>query len=158
MEHHNLLMGQLYASARRCSISTVLGSCIAICLWDTQKGLGGMNHFMLPQWDGRAPRSPRFGDVAIEALIDAVIEVGGRRSAFVAKVFGGGNVLGQGEPPAQFNIGARNTAFALHALEQADIPVVAAHLRPSRGLKIMFDTACGEVLLRSLKPPPRAEL
>jgi len=151
MPFRNLMMGQLHASARPCLISTVLGSCVAVCLWDVNARMGGMNHFMLPQWDGRGLPSPRFGNIAIPALLRAVLEVGARRSTLVAKVFGGGNVLGQGEMPAVLNVGHRNADYALAALEQEGIPVVAHRLRPTHGLKISFDTRSGDVLLRPLK-------
>lgn len=151
MPFRNLMMGQLHASARPCLISTVLGSCVAVCLWDAHAGVGGMNHYMLPQWDGRGLPSPRFGNIAIPALLRAVLEVGGRRNTLVAKMFGGGNVLGQGEMPAVLNVGHRNADYALAALEQEGIPVVAHRLKPMHGLKISFDTRSGDVLLRPLK-------
>lgn len=151
MRHHSLMMGQLYAANDPCTITTVLGSCVAVCLWDAQMGVGGMNHFMLPRWDGKGLPSPRFGNVAIPKLIEAVVAVGARRHRVVAKVFGGGNVLGQGEPPAGYNVGARNADYALQALALEEIPVVAQKLKPDHGTKISFDILSGDVLLRGLR-------
>ncbi len=151
MRHRNLLMGELYASADPCTITTVLGSCVAVFLWDEDAGIGGVNHFMLPRWDGKGLPSPRFGNIAIPKLIEAVVSVGGRRNRLVAKVFGGGNVLGQGEPPALFNVGSRNADYALQALALEEIEVVAKRLKPDHGTKLSFDSATGEVILKPLK-------
>lgn len=151
MRAYNLMMGQLYASSDHCVISTVLGSCIAVCLWDQERQIGGMNHFMLPRWDGKGLPSPRFGNVAIPKLVEAVVAAGGRRHKLVAKVFGGGNVLGQGEPPPRFNVGFRNAEYALQALALEEIEVVAKKLKPDHGLKVAFDTHTGEVTVRALR-------
>lgn len=151
MRYHSLMMGQLYATADACTISTVLGSCVAVCLWDKDMSIGGMNHFMLPRWDGKGLPSPRFGNIAIPKLIEAVVAAGGRRHRLIAKVFGGGNVLGQGEPPARYNVGHRNAEYALQALALEEIAVVAQKLKPDHGTKISFDVSNGDVILRALK-------
>ena len=151
MRHHNLMMGQLYATNDPCIISTTLGSCVAVCLWDAEMGIGGMNHYMLPRWDGKGLPSPRFGNIAIQKLIEAFVAAGGSRQHVVAKVFGGGNVLGQGEPPTQYNIGFRNADYALQALALEEIPVIAQKLKPNYGTKISFDITSGEVILRALR-------
>ncbi|PRD65705.1 chemotaxis protein CheD [Malikia granosa] len=151
MRYHSLMMGQIYAAADPCTISTVLGSCVAVCLWDQGREVGGVNHFMLPRWDGNGLPSPRFGNIAIPKLIEAVVAAGGRRTHLVAKVFGGGNVLGQGEPPLRFNVGFRNADYALQALALEEIPVVAQRIKPDHGTKIAFETSSGEVILRVLR-------
>lgn len=151
MRAYNLMMGQLYASSEPCLITTVLGSCVGVCLWDEELRIGGLNHFMLPRWDGKGLPSPRFGNIAIPKLIEAVVAAGGRRNKLVAKVFGGGNVLGQGEPPPRFNVGFRNADYALQALQLEEIRVVSQKLKPDHGIKIQFDTGSGEVVLRALR-------
>ncbi len=151
MRHHSLMMGQLYASVGPCTITTVLGSCVAVCLWDQGSAVGGVNHFMLPRWDGNGLPSPRYGNIAIPKLIEAVVAAGGRRSRLVAKVFGGGNVLGQGEPPARSTVGFPNADYALQPLALEEIPVVAQRLKPDHGTKIAFETGSGEVILRVLR-------
>lgn len=147
---HILLMGQVHASAQPCVISTVLGSCVAVCLWDAGAAVGGMNHFMLPHWNGQGLPRPRFGNIAVPALVDAVLALGARRGALVAKVFGGGHVFARGEMPAMLNVGHRNAEYALAALEREGIAVVAQRLKPAHGIKVAFDTGSGEVLLRRL--------
>src|SRR5262245_44710338 len=90
-----LYIGDLRASAEPLLIKTLLGSCIAVTLWDPDTGAGGMNHFMLPRaFTGPGPDSSRFGVHAMDLLIGGVMKAGGDRRRFVAKVFGGGHVLG----------------------------------------------------------------
>ena len=151
MRQHSLMMGQIHVAAGSCTITTVLGSCVAVCLWDQGAAVGGMNHFMLPRWDGHGLPSPRFGNIAIPKLIEAMVAVGARRPHLVAKVFGGGNVLGQGELLPRFNVGVRNADYALQALELEQIPIVAYKLKPDHGTKIAFETASGEVILRAVR-------
>jgi chemotaxis protein CheD len=157
MRAHSLMMGQLHASKEPCVITTVLGSCIAVCLLDKEMGVGGLNHFMLPRWDGKGLPSPRFGNIAIPKLIEAVVAVGGRRTHLVAKVFGGGNVLGQGDTATVLNVGFRNADYALQALALEEIPVIAQKIKPDQGTKISLDTATGEVILRMLRRMERGE-
>ncbi|MCA8963049.1 MAG: chemoreceptor glutamine deamidase CheD, partial [Planctomycetes bacterium] len=85
--------GQCYVSSHDEVLSTVLGSCIAACIHDPRSGLGGMNHFMLPSGPGSSTRvdseANRYGNFAMETLINAILKNGGRRERLVAKVFGG---------------------------------------------------------------------
>jgi chemotaxis protein CheD len=70
--------GQLFASAEPASVTTVLGSCVSVCLWDRDRGIGGINHFVLPIWAGNGTSSPRFGNVAMEALLARLVGLGAR--------------------------------------------------------------------------------
>lgn len=127
---------------------TVLGSCVAACLRDPLTGIGGMNHFMLPD---AAPEvispSARYGTQAMELLINQLVRVGARRGRLEAKVFGGGAVL-KGLEIAQ--IGQRNADFVLRFLQTENIPVIAKDLLDSYPRKVYFFPETGRVLVRKL--------
>ncbi len=127
--------GQLAVAAEPSAIVTVLGSCVAVCLWDPGSRVGGVNHFLLPHHVERE-RSARFGTVAVPQLVDAVVRAGASRSGLVAKVFGGASVLGAG--PRTRRLGDENAALALHLLEEARIPVLDRDVGGERGRKLVF--------------------
>ncbi len=127
--------GQLAIAAEPTAIVTVLGSCVAVCLWDPASRVGGVNHFLLPLPVER-DRSPRFGNVAVPALVDGVVRAGASRGALVAKVFGGASGLG-GVRPAR-PLGEENVALALRLLEEAGIPVLDRDVGGARGRKLVF--------------------
>ena len=87
-----MLPGEYFVSSEDMVIMTVLGSCIAACIWDPHLNIGGMNHFMLPDSDG-IDTSGRYGSYAMELLINEMVKAGSRREAMQAKVFGGGQVM-----------------------------------------------------------------
>lgn len=127
-------------------ISTLLGSCIAVCLWDPRLRHGGMNHYMLPLWHGKGLPTPKFGNIAIERLIQAVGALGSRKEDLVAKVFGGAAVVNHGS--GLFPIGIRNAQLAEEALAAHSIPIVAKQVGGQRAMKIDFNTREGSVILR----------
>ncbi len=90
---HFLYPGTLFASKNSYQIITILGSCVAVCLWDSVQEIGGMNHFLLPLWNGHGLASPKYGNIAMEKLIDKMISIGSKKRNLQAKVFGGSNVL-----------------------------------------------------------------
>jgi len=73
---HFLLPSALYVSKEPCLINTVLGSCVAVCFWDPVLRIGGMNHFMMPLWNGQGLASPRFGNIAVPRLLEAMLQYG----------------------------------------------------------------------------------
>lgn len=99
---------------------------------------------MLPLWNGEGLESPRYGNIAITRLIDDLVGMGADKKNLVAKVFGGGNVLG--ESISFFRVGERNVALALQLLGEKKIPVVASSTGGNRGRKIIFNTYTGKVL------------
>lgn len=127
--------GQLAVAAEPTAIATVLGSCVAVCLWDPGSRVGGVNHFLLPHHVERE-RSPRFGTVAVPRLVDEVVRAGAQRSGLVAKVFGGASVLGSVRHARR--LGEENAALALHLLEEARIPVLDRDVGGERGRKLIF--------------------
>jgi chemotaxis protein CheD len=130
--------------------ATVLGSCVSACIRDVRLGIGGMNHFMLPEGDGSGPVSgaARYGTYAMETLIGHLLRLGARRDRLEAKVFGGGSVL-TGLTLA--NIGQRNAAFVLEYLKGQGIRVAAQDLEDVHPRKVHFYPATGRVLVKRLR-------
>ncbi len=140
--------GQLAAFREPRAISTVLGSCVAVCLWDGQSRIGGMNHFLLPHRAGAGETSPRFGNVAMGQLLDAIVRLGGRFSHLQAKLFGGACVLG-GPRPGE-TLGEQNVQLARSLLDAAGIPIVAEDTGGTRGRRLVFHTDDGLAFLKRL--------
>lgn len=122
-------------------LSTVLGSCVAVCLWDASARVGGMNHFLLPAAPGQGDaKMLRYGAHAMEVLINELLKLGARRSALQAKLFGGANVTDALGP-----IGQANATFALNYLSDEDIPCIAKSLGGTQARRIIFRPATGHV-------------
>lgn len=143
MSIHFLYPSTIYVSEQQCFIDTILGSCVAICLFDPENKIGGMNHYMLPFWNGQGLASPKYGNIAIEKLIDQMVSHGSRIQQLKAKVFGGGEVLQQSTN--LFNIGQNNILVAQKILQERNIPIVAQHTGGQNGRKIRFNTTSGGV-------------
>jgi chemotaxis protein CheD len=139
--------GQLVATVSPTAITTVLGSCIAVCLHDPTTRIGGMNHFLLPLHVER-DRSPRFGTIAVPQLVDEVLRAGASRRTLVAKVFGGASVIG-GMPGGR-RLGEENARLAFRLLEEARIPVLDRDVGGSRGRKVVFLADEGTAWVRQL--------
>jgi len=140
---HFLYPSNLFVSNQRHSITTILGSCVGICLYDTRLRMGGMNHYMLAFWNGNGLASPRFGNIANEKLIQQVLQLGSAKTDLVAKVFGGAN-----QTTSYNNIGMRNAEIAFEMLDRMNIPVVGKSVEGEVGRKIVFDTMTGEVRMK----------
>lgn len=144
-----ILPGEYYVSAEGMLLVTVLGSCVAACIRDVESGIGGMNHFMLPDDGGRETfgSSARYGTYAMEVLINHLLKKGARRNRMEAKVFGGGAVLAS---LSSSNVGIRNAEFVLEYLKTEKIPVVAKDLLDSYPRKVYFFPQSGRVLVKKL--------
>ena len=141
--------GQLVASAEPSYVTTILGSCVAVCLWDVDQRVGGMNHFMLPLFAGNGSASPRFGNVAMERLLSKVLALGARQESLRAKLFGGACVL-EALRGTCGSLGANNVELARRFLKGAGIPVVAEDVAGDRGRKLGFRTDDGAAAVRLL--------
>ena len=139
-----LLPGQLHASANPCQIRTILGSCVAICLWESRQRIGGMNHFLLPASSAGHPASTRFADVATRTLLEALQSLGCRPAQLEAKIFGGASMF-QRTDRARMCLGSQNVAAALELMKNAGIPVVVRETGGTHGRKIMLNTDDGVV-------------
>lgn len=147
-----LLPGEYYVTGDKMMLVTVLGSCVAACIRDPQFGIGGMNHFMLPESvheaDSPLSSSARYGTYAMEILINQLIKLGARRNKLEAKVFGGGNVL---RGFTVNNVGDRNAAFVLEFLKMEKIPVLAQDLIDVYPRKVYFFPQSGKVMVKKLR-------
>ena len=140
---HFLYPSTLFASREPVVVNTILGSCVAVCLFDTYLQFGGINHYMLPFWNGQGLASPKFGNIAIEKLLEKMQALGSSQNNLIAKVFGGGNIIEA--TTAQFMIGDRNIAVAMDMLKEMRIQVVSQSVGGNLGIKIQFDTSTGEI-------------
>jgi chemotaxis protein CheD len=140
-----VLPGEYFVHDEDILILTTLGSCIAACLWDRERRIGGMNHFMLP--DGGAADCGRYGSYAMELLINAMIKMGATRSTMEAKVFGGGAVI---SGMNSINIGERNTTFVLDYLRTERITVVSKDVLGIHPRKVCFLPASGQAMVKRL--------
>ncbi|WP_042880777.1 chemoreceptor glutamine deamidase CheD [Cupriavidus necator] len=158
-----LLPNEYYVTREDMVLTTVLGSCVAACIRDETAGVGGMNHFMLPDDDfggggggggggsGGADRmlsaSMRYGSYALEVLINELLKMGARRERLEAKVFGGGAVLAN---MTTLNIGDRNADFVLRYLKAEEIRVAAQDLRGPHARRVSYFPTGGLALVRRL--------
>lgn len=149
-----VLPGEHYVStAGQEMIVTVLGSCVAACIWDPRLKIGGMNHFMLPGDSAAgAPvdKAMRYGSFAMEELLNDLLRRGARRSELEIKVFGGGNVLptmGQASIP----IGDRNAEFVRTFLRDEGFRIAAEDLGGLHPRRIHFFPRLGKVIRLFLK-------
>ena len=147
-----LLPGEYYVTADNMVLTTVLGSCVSACLRDSVSGIGGMNHFMLPDvadplfFDAAA--AMRYGAHAMQVLLSEVVRAGARRERLEAKVFGGGAVLAS---MTLLNIGERNADFVLRYLMSERIRIAAQDLRGKLPRRINFFPFSGRVMVRKLR-------
>lgn len=144
-----VLPGEYFVTEKGMLLVTVLGSCVAACVRDADSGIGGMNHFMLPDDGGRdvIANSARYGTYAMEVLINHLLKMGVRRNRMEAKVFGGGAVMAS---LASSNVGTRNAEFVLNYLKVEKIPIVAKDLLDSYPRKVYYFPETGKVLVKKL--------
>ena len=140
-------------SVRPVCIATLLGTCIAVCLWDVKTKIGGMNHYLLPLWNGEGLASPKYGNIAIERLIEKMEHMGAEKRNMVAKVFGGRTSTESGT--VAYNIGLRNAHIARQMLVDYSIPMVAENVGGEFGMNIRFDTSNGIVKLKYIGGYPK---
>ena len=152
-EHH-------VTSDRSVMLTTILGSCVAMCLRDPDTGVGGMNHFLLPEGDGAGTDAGRrYGAYAMELLINDVLKAGARRDRLQAKLFGGGRMFASLK-----DVGLANADFAERFLRDEGIPVVGGSLRGMGGRRLHYWPSTGRALQRAVTdnhvpvsaPPPAA--
>lgn len=143
-------IGEVHAAREPTVVQTVLGSCIAVCLFDPEARVGGMNHFMLPEQalDDPSANSARYGVHAMELLIGAIQKLGGRRHRLRAKVFGGGHVLRIAA--SEDGVPARNIAFIDAFLRDEELTVAARDVGGQQARRVLLETDTGRVLVKRL--------
>ncbi len=150
---HYLQPTSIFASDKTSIIQTILGSCVSVCLWDKKLHIGGMNHYMLPFWNGIGLATPKYGNIAIEKLIDKMISYGSLKKDIVAKVFGGGKIIMTSQNKT-FQIGSQNVLLAFEMLKNEKIPIVSDNTGGDFGRKIQFHTNTGVVLHKYIENKP----
>ncbi len=139
-------VGQIHIGFNPTEISTVLGSCVSVCLFDKYRLIGGMNHYLLPLWNGNGLQSPKFGNVSIPRMIQSMIDIGCKSNNMEAKIFGGASInISSSE---DFMIGKRNALTAKEILSEFKIPVVAEDIGGTCGRRIMMRSDTGKVMLK----------
>jgi len=140
--------GQLLVSTEPCTLRTILGSCVSVCLHDPELRMGGMNHFMLPRALSPDEQSFRHGDRALASLVSRLERLGSERRRLSASVFGGARVLaGMSDV---MHLGRRNAEYALDWLAEAGIPVVTSELLGNHGRRLDFNVDSGATSIRML--------
>ena len=150
IEAAKILPGEYYVTGRNMLLVTVLGSCVAACIRDPMTGLGGMNHFMLPDSGDRSDvlsSSMRYGGYAMEVLVNQLVKLGANRARLEAKVFGGGAVIAGMN---SINVGERNTKFVMDFLQMERIPVVSKDVLEIYPRKVCFLPASGKAMVKRL--------
>ena len=142
-----ILPGGYHADARDVTLVTTLGSCVSACLHDPTQGIGGMNHFMLPEGGAESNGSARYGIHAMELLINALLQLGAQRAKLTAKIFGGGAVL---RGMTAMDVGKRNVRFVEDFLALERIPVIGRDLLDIHPRKVAFHTQSGKAFVKSL--------
>lgn len=122
------------------SLSAILGSCVATCLWDPRAKVGGMNHILLPGRADQGPTGNKYGIFAMEALINDLMKAGARKGALRARIFGGAQTFENG-----LGIGAANAEFVRGFLETEGIPIVSASVGGTQSRRIRFTPSDGRV-------------
>ena len=152
-----VMLGQHRISARVDEmLVTTLGSCVAACIRDPVVGVGGMNHFLLPDvpegTDDGASAAARYGSVAMELLINEILANGGRRSRLEVKVFGGAKVI-----ESSLDIGAKNADFVLSYLRREGLALIGQDLGGMMARRIHYFPSTGRALRRVLRPEALSE-
>ncbi len=148
-----VLPGEFYVSRQDELVTTVLGSCVSACVHDSRRGIGGMNHFMLPEpmgerdsWSATVGRAARYGSDAMEQLINAILGAGGQRADLQVKVFGGGRVLAQ-----MTDVGQRNIEFVQRYIAAEKLVLIASDLGDVYPRQVQFFPHNGKVRVRLLR-------
>jgi chemotaxis protein CheD len=135
--------GFVYFSSKIASIRTVLGSCVAVCLWDKINKFGGMNHYLYPATKDKSKATPKYGNVATITLIKMMINAGSAKNDLIAQIFGGGH----SESALENTMGSDNVDVAKKILKEYGIDIVSEDVGGTLGRKIIFDTSTGNVLV-----------
>ena len=140
-ENYFLKPGFIFIATRPTVISTVLGTCVSVCLYDRDRKVGGMNHFQLPHMGEKNKSTARYGNVATVALIHMMIGDGSELRHLEAQIFGGA----YNSSVSPKDIGFENIMVARRALGKKRVPIVSEDVGGDKGRKIVFDTYTNEI-------------
>ncbi|WP_333805544.1 chemotaxis protein CheD [Sulfurospirillum sp.] len=139
-------VGEIFVGIKPTEIVTVLGSCVGVCLYDKVELIGGMNHYLLPLWNGNGLESPKYGNVAIPKLIENMENIGCLRRNMEAKIFGGANIH-RANSEGQL-IGQKNILIAKEVLREWGIPIKAEDTGGNNGRRIMMISDVNRIILK----------
>jgi chemotaxis protein CheD len=153
-----ILPGEYYVTTHEEMISTVLGSCVSACVRDARLGIGGMNHFMLPEdasngeraWGSAVSAATRYGDVAMRKLIEDILALGGRREDLEVKLVGGGQVLAE----MNTDVGLRNVEFVREFVREQGLQVLGEDLGGAHARRVLYFPRAGRLRVRELTAAP----
>ncbi len=150
-----ILPGEYYVTRENELVTTVLGSCVSACVRDKETGVGGMNHFMLPETNADRMRqgsdalignATRYGNYAMEHLINTILTNGGKRKNLEVKVFGGGKII-----PTLTDVGERNISFVLDYIDQEGLKLVSQDLGDIYPRKVIYFPKTGRVGMKKIQ-------
>ncbi len=139
-------VGEIFVGAKPTEISTVLGSCISVCIFDKIEQVGGMNHYLVPLWNENGLQSPKYGNISIPKLIDNMLNIGCKKYNLEAKIFGGANVINVSQEDMM--IGRKNILIAKEILREYGIKILAQDIGGTRGRKILMKSDTGKIFLK----------
>ncbi|PYX47267.1 MAG: chemotaxis protein CheD [Acidobacteria bacterium] len=139
---HYLIPGKIFAAAQPFAISTIVGSGVALCLWDSEHKIGGANHFILPEGPEDSANATRYANIANQALLQRMFDLGAQRNSLEARIFGGSL------PAVTFSsggdcVGDRNVHAVTHFLKLNGIRLVQSEVGGTQGRKLVFHTDDG---------------
>lgn len=149
-----IIPGEYYVTRANELVTTVLGSCIAACIRDREAGIGGMNHFMLPETHAGSPsraetvinNAARYGNYAMEHLINTILSNGGKRKNLEVKVFGGGRII-----QTMTDVGMKNIEFVLDYIDQEGLNLLSRDLGDIYPRKVIYYPQTGRVSMKKIK-------
>ena len=146
---HMLYPADIFADKTPSIVTTVLGSCVSVCLHDPVLEHGSINHFILPRWNGTDLVTMKYGNLSTIRILEELLTFGSKIENVTAKVYGGAEVL-RGMS-TNFHIGSRNAQIAFDILDEFRIPVLFSDVKGNRGRKINFNTLTGEVEMEYIR-------
>lgn len=146
MEKKFINVGEIYVAEHPTEIITILGSCVAVCLYDQDRKIGAMNHFLVPLWNGNGLETPKYGNISMEKLINTMLDAGCRKYNIIAKIFGGANI--NIKATEHMMIGKKNILIAKEILLKHGIKIKGEDTGGGRGRRIMMQSDTGKVLLK----------
>jgi len=143
-------VGEFYIGVKPTEVSTILGSCVSVCLYDKVEMIGGMNHYLVPLWNGNGLQSPKYGNIAIHRLVEGMLNIGCDLNNLEAKIFGGGNVIDT-VSNKDMMVGRKNIIIAKEILDEYKIPIVAKDVGGTKGRRILMKSDSGKILLKYIE-------
>lgn len=142
--------GNLFAHSEPHIVSTILGSCVAVCLFDPVLKIGGINHYLLPFWNKEGLPTPKYGNVAIQRLVEKMIALGSNKKHLEAKIFGGASQF-ENSNSAMLNVGQRNIQIAIDLLNKDNIRILGKDVGNTQGRRVLYMTNMGKVKVRMIQ-------